>query len=566
MKNYYGVDPKKQREKLLNSETAKSMIESIIEKADNALEKTYEALKISEYMLFLETGNRRVFEKKYFERRNDCSYLSIAYWLTEDDKYKNQLIDLVFHICNEYTWCVPAHVGLKTEPTCQQMIDRIDLFQAETGRLLTDIAVLIGDRLPYYVMNRIEYEIRRRIIEPLRNTEHDWQDETCTNNWASVCAGGAGVALLHFGSERDIDELLPMICETMEHFLNGYNADGCCIEGYSYWNYGFGYFVIFAKNVYEYTNGKKNYFEREKVKSIALFLQKARLGNTKIASFSDGSSTFTFSPGLVSFLKSVYPDDFVRPSLKLGTLQGNVYSMKEFLWFDVDYHEDDYKNETTYFVDAEWFIKRNEKFSFAAKAGNNDEPHNHNDIGSFMIVAGDDHIPLADFGSGEYNARTFDNRYRYTMVQNASFGHSVPIINGTFQNFGAEYAAENVVASDNKFSFDMSKAYDAGIVKKLHRSFELKSDRVLLCDTVEYLGKTETVTERMVSWTEPELGDGCVDLKTARILYNPEKYTASFVTDSYNGHSDSGEIKVFFIDFKAVNERETTFEFEIEIK
>ena len=68
------------------------------------------------------------------------------------------------------------------------------------------------------------------------------------------------------------------------------------------------------------------------------------------------------------------------------------------------------------------------------------------------------------------------------------------------------------------------------------------------------------------SWTEPELGDGCVDLNTARILYNPEKYTASFVTDSYNGHSDSGEIKVFFIDFKAVNERETTFEFEIEIK
>ena len=566
MENYYGVDFAKQKEKLLNSKIAKVLINDVIERAEAALDKTYDALKFSEFTLFLENGDRAMYEKKYFERRNDCSYISIAYWLTDDEKYRNQLIDLVFHICDEYTWCVPAHALLHDKPTSKQVVEMIDLFQAETGRLLTDISVMVGDKLPYYVNDRKEYEINRRIIEPIKIKEFYWQKPTCTTNWAAVCSGGVLVALLTFGTSEDIDKVLPKLYFAIENFLIGYNEDGCCLEGCDYWNYGFGYFVIFARMILEYTNGDVDYFKREKVKNIATFIQKIRLGKTKIVSFSDALSKFAFSPGLISYLKEVYPSDFILPSLEFGTKQGNIYSMKELLWFDTDYCEEAYKNESTYFKDAQWFIKRNDKYNFAAKAGNNNEPHNHNDIGSFMIVTNDDDIPLVDLGCGVYNAFTFDNKYRYTMLQNASSGHSVPIINGKYQNFGSEYFAKDVIATDNTFSFDMGGAYDEGIIKRLYRSFELTDDRIILCDTVEYSEMTESFTERMVSLTKPEINDDFVDLDSVSIMYDNEKYKVRISEDSYKRYADGPDIKVYFIDFEAVEQKESIFEFELVIK
>ncbi len=567
MNNYYGIDFARQKEKLLSSEAAKVLINDVIEKADSALEKTYDALKFTEYTLFLETGDRGTYERKYFERRNDCSYISVAYWLTGDEKYKNQLIDLIFHICDEYTWCVPGHAFFfDDKPTIKQMFEMVDLFQSETARLLSDIALLIGEKLPYYVNDRIEYEIKRRITEPIKSNEYHWQKPDCKTNWAAVCSGGVLAALLTFGTDEEIKEILPKLYPAVENFLDGYNDDGCCMEGYAYWNYGFGYFVIFARMILEYTNGEVNYFKRDKVKNIATFVQKIRLGKTKIASFSDGTSVFTFSPGLFSYLKELYPDEVVLPPLELGTLRGNVYSMKELLWFNTDYCEEAYKSETAYLKDAQWFVKRNDKFSFAAKAGNNNEPHNHNDVGSFMIVTNNDDIPLTDVGCGLYDAFTFDNNCRYKMLQNASFGHSVPIINGKYQNFGAQYSAENVVATKNTFSFDMHGAYDEGIVKSLHRFFELSDDRVILRDTVEYSETTESFTERMVSLTKPEITNGSACLNGVSVVYDTKKYKASVSEGSYKQHISGIDVKVYFLDFEAVCDKEKTFEFEILIK
>ena len=565
MKRYYGVNFEKQREALLNSESARGLIEDVIKKADLALEKTYEALKMSEYMLYVETGDRTVFERKYFERRDDCSYLSVAYWLTEEEKYKKPLIDSVFRICDEFTWCVPAHAGLRENSSVEKIQTQIDLFQAETGRLLTDVAALVGEKLPDYVSERISSEMRRRIIEPMKVREYWWHINT-HNNWAAVCAGGVGVTLLHFGTAEEIKKILPILYVAMDNFLKGYNDDGCCMEGYAYWNYGFGYFVIFARMILDYTNGEVNYFEREKVKNIATYVQKIRMGRTKNVSFSDGGYDFTFSPGLLSYLKELYPEDVSLPVLELGTTKGNVYSMKEFLWLDTNYKEDEYKEESSYFEGAQWFIKRSKNFSFAAKAGHNDEPHNHNDVGSFMIVTGDDDIPLADFGCGVYNAFTFHPDYRYKMIQNSSAGHSVPIINGEFQKVGREYSASNIKTSENTFSFDFEGAYEEGIVKKLSRYFEVKDKSVIVCDRVEYSDKTESVTERMVSWTKPEIGEGFVDLKTAKILFDSKRYTVTFTEDSYRNHANVADVRIFLIDFKAVGEKESEFKFEIEIK
>lgn len=112
-------------------------------------------------MLFYETGDRSTYEKKYFERRNDCAYLSAALWLTEDKKYVIPLINAIFTICDEYTWCSPAHVHMEKNPSPEKIVGFVDLFNCETARLLTETAAVNGEKLPSYVNERISYEIRQ---------------------------------------------------------------------------------------------------------------------------------------------------------------------------------------------------------------------------------------------------------------------------------------------------------------------------------------------------------------------------------------------------------------------
>lgn len=565
MKKYYLLDFDKQRKALMQSEAVKPLIDALLNDAEAALSKTYEALKMSDYMLFLETGDRTKFERYYFERRRDCSYISIAYWLTEDEKYVEPLIDLVYMICDEFTWCLPAHSGLDEKPTIKKIQTQIDLFQAETTRLLTDIDAMVGDKLPYYVSARIRSEIRWRIIDTLGTREFYWH-MGCDNNWAAVCAGGTAVGLLHYGTEEEINTHLPKLYGAMESFLGGFNDDGCCLEGYSYWRFGFGYFVIFARMILDYTNGEVNYFKREKVKNIALFPQKVRMGTGRVASFSDGESLFDFAPGLMCYLKELYPDEFLLPEIEYGKAKVNVYPAREFLWLSADYKEDEFKEHTTFFDGAQWFSVKNKNFSFAAKAGYNSEPHNHNDVGSFLIVTNDNDVPLADFGCGLYDAKNFHPDYRYTLITNSSAGHSVPIINGENQKFGSEYRASNVVCEGNKFSFDFEGAYEKGIINKLHREFIVNENGIVVCDTAEFSQNTQSITERMVSWTKPQICDGFVDLKTAKIIFDKDMYNVSFKEDSYVKHGDSGTALVYLIDFEPKNSKTREFSFEIVVK
>ena len=563
MKRYYGVDFELQREKLLKSEKARFMIDDVINGADEVLEKEYPALKISDYMLFQKNGNREIFQKGYFERRNDCSRLSIAYWLTRDDKYLEKLKDMIFMICDEYTWCIPAHTELTTKnPTVEIIIETVDLFSAETARLLTDIMASVGDSLPEYVWERVEYELRRRVILPMTKYNFFWFD--VTYNWASVCAGGVGVALLHFGTDEEKEKILPIIYNCMENFLNGYGNDGCCIEGMAYWNYGFGYFTIFARAILDYTDGKVNYFERDKVKKIAIFAQNVRMGSEKVVCFSDAVQEYYFSPGLVSFLKSVY-EDVALPDISLANPEGNVFSIKELLWYDCDYCEDEPKESVTYYEDAEWYINHSKEFSFAAKGGHNNEFHNHNDIGSFMIVTNDNKTPLTDLGRGVYNKFTFSPEHRFKMLVNSSRGHSVPIINGQYQCEGKEYFAKNVSYSDNHFELDMENAYENGLVEKIHRRFDIGDDFVKFSDTFTYSEKTESVVERMISQIEPELYDGCVMIDGTKVMFDSERYSVSLSFEDYRNTNDDGEDRAYLIDFVPLNNRETEFVFDIKI-
>jgi hypothetical protein len=109
----------------------------------------------------------------------------------------------------------------------------------------------------------------------------------------------------------------------------------------------------------------------------------------------------------------------------------------------------------------------------AMKGGHNAENHNHNDVGSYVVVL-DGQAILADPGSEVYTARTF-GRHRYDSKVLNSWGHPVPVVAGGLQKTG-EDAAAVVLRADftparDVLTLDLAPAYEAEGLRKLERTF-----------------------------------------------------------------------------------------------
>jgi hypothetical protein len=102
-------------------------------------------------------------------------------------------------------------------------------------------------------------------------------------------------------------------------------------------------------------------------------------------------------------------------------------------------------------------------FYVAAKGGHNDESHNHNDIGNYVVYY-DGQPLLIDVGRGTYTRKTFSNQ-RYEIWYNCSDYHNTPTINGKTQLPGRQFKASQVAYQAGKgyaqFSLDMAQAYPA---------------------------------------------------------------------------------------------------------
>jgi len=119
-------------------------------------------------------------------------------------------------------------------------------------------------------------------------------------------------------------------------------------------------------------------------------------------------------------------------------------------------------------------------FFVAAKGGNNDESHNHNDIGTCVMYY-DGKPCLIDLGREEYNAKTFSSK-RYEIWTMQSGYHNLPVINGVDQKEGANFKADKTTFSANAksatFSTDIAGSYpkDAA-VKSWVRSYTLNRSK-----------------------------------------------------------------------------------------
>ena len=186
-------------------------------------------------------------------------------------------------------------------------------------------------------------------------------------------------------------------------------------------------------------------------------------------------------------------------------------------------------------------------YSLAVKAGDNDEPHNHNDVGSFILSTNEGQI-LCDLGAGTYTRQYFRPETRYSIFCNSSLSHNVPIVNGQTQLPGSEYRG-TLTHTDNVISIDFAAAYGQPDFAKLTRRLEYSADKIILIDS--FAPDYESLTERFVSFFKPEIKVDHVRIAGITLFYDPAYAVPSIKEEIHPLHGFKGEVApVYCVDFE----------------
>ncbi|MFD0674235.1 heparinase II/III family protein [Cohnella sp. GCM10027633] len=551
----------------------RGMLEELRQSGEQYMETPIRSLRFSDYKGFDTTGERKPYEREYLDHRGRLKTFALLSLVDEDPIYLAQLEDTIWAICDEYTWSLPSHMegeslsiiakqdvfGRHENANAYMMREQettVDLFAGETAFALAEICELLEERLAPLVVHRARKLIKDRVLASYGELNRMFWWETTSINWAAVCAGTTGSAALYLIEDADVlAPIVRRVIDTMECFLSGYAEDGACTEGLGYWNYGFGFFVYFAELLRERTNGSIDLLQGEKLKQIALFQQKCYLTGNAIVSYSDASLAANFQPGLTHYLKSRFeeveaPDFRYRTRIDDDHAHRWAHAVRNFAWSDPRLETSEFKPSTYYLKDARWIISRasdgGNQACFSAKGGHNGEPHNHNDVGSFLFHANGETF-LTDPGLGEYTKQYFGPE-RYDFFVNGSQGHSVPIIDGTHQGAGKSYSDNDTIASstdeEDTFELDLAGAYAHDGLIRLARKLVFRKQGKLglaLTDAYAFSRKPSEVVERFVTFCRPRIVEpGQVLLQGERgallIRFDPEQLDCKVESHTFMNH------------------------------
>jgi hypothetical protein len=148
----------------------------------------------------------------------------------------------------------------------------------------------------------------------------------------------------------------------------------------------------------------------------------------------------------------------------------------------------------------------------AAKGGHNEESHNHNDVGNFVVFV-DGKPLLVDAGVETYTAKTFSkDRYEIWTMQSA-YHSLLPSIDGVQQAPGKRYSARDVGYSENdtqaQFSLDIAAAYPSTAkLDRWKRSLTvIRGEEVVIVDDFRFTAPPELVEMALLTPCAVELDE-----------------------------------------------------------
>ena len=463
---------------------ARVPLREIIAEADRLVNTAPPAVTDALYLEYSRTGSRTGYENVYNSRRDRLTTFAWAEALDGRGRYLAAVQREVDAILDEKAWTLPAHDASLNN--FNGRVVEVDLGAAMRGWSMATVAGWLGDSLGAVRLARLQTEIRRRVSDPYLNAIRNgpvggmWWVHT-NSNWNAVCHAGVVGATLAAVADRAVRaEVVASAEANLPYFVSGFTEDGYCTEGIGYWSYGFGHHVLLGETVSAATGGRLQLVKGAKLERVAAYPVGMAILPRVYPAFSDNSTT-------------VQPANWVAPLARRlldgGTAAARLPAMG---WAEVA-RDQLYISAVRVWTPSvaapalppqpelrHWFpgaqvliARAGDDFGAAIKGGNNDELHNHNDLGSFVIALGATAL-LVDPGSEVYTARTFSAQRYDSKVLN-SFGHPVPVVAGQLQSTGAAYAAKVLVTDwtrdRDRLLLDLKGGYAVPSLRRLEREF-----------------------------------------------------------------------------------------------
>ena len=515
----------------------------------------YKWLDITEddYLAYDFYDDRHASEDKYFANQTALSDLFIAELAEGEGRFLPDIIRGVDWFCEAKSWAVVTHIA-KYQKNKSPVPDPddwiIDLYSGNQSQLLAWVYYFLGRELGDGQASRLRSEIQKRTLDPFLQRDDFWwmgfvpRPGKKLNNWTPWC--NQNVLLCFMLVEDDRDRLARAVEKSMRSvdlWLASLPEDGCCDEGTTYWYKSTGHLLDYLENLERITGGALSFWNEPFLHTIGEFIVNADIGDCWQVNFADGTpsrrpiSYWIYRYGrasgnqrMMGFAVDSYHRFGNNPEDVDWTLfyQGMeaiaaCREMKALPSPEVS------ASPYVYYPDTDVCFARAGKGFLAAKGGNNNERHNHNDVGA-CIYFYDSAPVLIDAGVGRYEKNTFGpRRYENWFVQ--SGWHNLPVINGYEQSFGEQFKSSGSGTSHQGFFTDIAGAYpDSARVKFWKISYRLGKNGALKIK--EKFSLKEAVKPNVLHFLvseKPTLAcEGVIELSGGLLLkYNPKQFTAS---------------------------------------
>ena len=520
---------------------------SLIEKGDQGLNYTWQVVKATDYLAYERNGSRVIMEKPMNENATALANLFFAELAEGKGKYMDQIINGVWYFTEMSTWSLSAHVPAyqpSKRTLAQQDFHVVDLMAGDMGSLLSWIHYFLKEEMDNVnpeISKRLNHHIRSRIIEPYMERNDMWwqafelRNNGIVNNWNPWCNFNVLTCLLLI--EEDVDAKSAGVYKTMrsvDQFINYVKNDGACEEGPSYWGHAAGKLYDYLKILSLSTNNKVNVFDQKLIKDMGEYISQSYIGGDSwVVNFADASAKGAGYPLLIyrygasvgstemkKFAKYLYDQQSNKISINRDAFRGleDFKSLASIQEETAGLPENPYK----WYSETEFLYIRQKNLFFAAKGGFNNESHNHNDVGSFILYKNLQPV-FIDAGVGTYNKKTF-SKERYQIWTMQSNYHNLPQINGYDQVYGAQYKSKEVNFDPKvaQFKLNLADAYpkDAGIISWV-RTYQLKNEELIISDEFNLKNPKKENSIHFLLASAPKI-------ENAKILLNNGAHSMSF--------------------------------------
>lgn len=481
--------------------------EELIRRAEKVLNYRWQHIPASTFIALHTTGDKQQMRKIEGANRQAIIDLMAGELAEGKGRFLTQIADGIWFYATSHHW---SHSNQTDGVLPKYESERIALGNIRLAATLPIVYHIFKkeiDQIEPLIGETFKKTVRRIILEPFLDESQDdqnwwlgFKEGVLVNNWNPWC--NHGVILSFLLMEEDQDRLsiaLAKSVRSVDRYLATYSKDGACEEGSTYWEQSVSRFCEYLQLLRDASGGKFEILPDEYIQTMGEYKSRVTIGRnpksgkTLSINYGDGSMPGNMDvwmlwkvgrmlevqelSNLGLFGCGCYDKQkFIVPSLHSDEgyrLMENIRACKDMAdqvnalnhriasgtAFDeiLSMLRSDVPSVTWYESVQQAFVRTNDGLFIGTKAGNNGEPHGHNDVGNFIICVDD--VPLiVDPGVGTYVKNTFGPK-RYTIWTMQSPWHNCPMPSGAAQLNGANYSeGRKYAASDVSFSVRGGKA------------------------------------------------------------------------------------------------------------